>query len=334
MHANWGRVMKFAHRKLLNVVGAAALPLFSWMASAGDVQAQSRTIKIIVPFAAGGGGSVLARLLADQIERQQGVATVVENKPGAGTVLGTEAVARAAPDGSIILITNTAIVTNPLLRPQNYDPLTSFEPVCDVASGPNFITVNSASPYHTLADFLNAARAAPAQLTVATFAGTSAHIGPEELKHVANVDLTFVPFPGSTPAVTALLGGHVTALFDNYAAVAEHVNAGKLRVLATAWPTRVEALPNIPTIAEAGYQGYGITSWWGSFVPAHTPKATITQLASWFTAASQVPEVKNKLAPLGFYSTSVCGPDFVTLVRKTYDDFGRAIREANIKVEQ
>lgn len=276
---------------------------------------------------------MLARVLADQIERQQGVSVVVENKPGAGTVLGTETVAHAFPDGSTVLINNAALITNPLLRPQNYDPLTSFEPVCDVANAPGFITVNASSPYVTFTDFLTAARTSPAQLTVGTFTGTVTHIGLELLKHVANVDLTFVPFPGSAPAVTALLGGHITAEMDNYATVAEHVNAGKLRVLATISPTRVEALPNVPTVAEAGYQGFGLTNWWGAYAPAHTPPGTVARLASWFASAAQAPEVKEKLAPLGFYPAHVCGSDFGALVRKTYDDYSRAIHEANIKVE-
>jgi tripartite-type tricarboxylate transporter receptor subunit TctC len=321
-------------RTFLQVAASAAL-MFALIPPTEHnvVHAQSRTLRIIVPYAAGGGGSVLARVLADQIERQQGIAVVVENKPGAGTVVGTEAVAHAAANGNTVLITNAPLLTNPIFRPQNYDPLTSFEPLCELADAPAFITVNSASPYRTLADFLNAARAAPGQLTMATFTGTSSHIALEVLKSVAKVDITFVPFPGSGPAVTALLGGHVTAEFDNYATVAEHVNAGKLRVLATASPTRLEALPNVPTVAEAGYPGFGITNWWGAYAPAHTPRETVARLAVWFGSAAQVPEVKDKLTPLGFYAASVCGSEFAGLVRKTYDDFGRAIREANIKME-
>jgi tripartite-type tricarboxylate transporter receptor subunit TctC len=205
--------------------------------------------------------------------------------------------------------------------------------VCGVASVPIFITVNSASPYHTLTDLLDAARVKPGELTMATFVATAPHIGLEELKRMAKVDITFVPFPGSAPAVTALLGGHVTALYDNYATVAEHVNAGRLRVLATGSATRLEALPNVPTVAESGYKDYGIESWWGSFAPAKTPSGTVARLSGWLAAASQVPEVKNKLAPLGFYPMSICGSQFAALVRKTYDDFGREIREANIKAE-
>jgi tripartite-type tricarboxylate transporter receptor subunit TctC len=320
-------------RILLHLAASAALVIGLISADRISAHAQSRTLRIVVPFAAGGGGSVLARLLADQIERQQGAAVVVENKPGAGTVLGTETVSHAVPDGNTVLINNTAFIVNPLLRPQNYDPRTSFEPVCDVASGPSFLAVNNSSPYFTLPDFLSAARAMPGQLSMASFTGTSAHIALELLNHVAKVDITFVPFPGSAPAVTALLGGHVTALMDNYATMAEHVSAGRLRVLATVSPTRVEALPNVPTVAEAaGYEGFGLNSWWGAFAPAHTPPETVARLASWFASAAQVPEVKEKLAPLGFYSANVCGSTFAALVRKTYDDYNRAIHEANIKV--
>src|SRR5260370_10943974 len=117
---------------------------------------------------------------------------------------------------------------------------------------------------------------------------TAPHIGLEMLKRMENVNITFVPSPGSAPAVTALLGGHVTALYDNYATVAEHVRAGKLRVLATGWPTRVEALPDVPTVAEAGYKEYGLTPWWGLFAPAKTPRDTVGQLSNWFAVPGEV----------------------------------------------
>jgi tripartite-type tricarboxylate transporter receptor subunit TctC len=323
--------MKF--RTLLHLVASTALVIALSSIDRIGVHAESQTLRIVVPYAAGGGGSILARVLAQQIERQQGATVVVENKPGAGAVLGTEVVAHALPDGNTVLINNASLLTNPLLRPQNYDPLTSFEPVCEAADAPGFITVNTSSPYVTLTDFLDAASAAPGKLTVGTFTGTVTHIGLEMLKRAANVDITFVPFPGSAPAVTALLGGHITAEMDNYATVAEHVNAGRLRVVATIAPTRVEALPNVPTVAEAGYPGFGITNLWGAYAPAHTPPATVARLASWFASAAQVPEVKEKLAPLGFYPANVCGSDFAALVRKTYDGYGRAIRDANIKME-
>jgi tripartite-type tricarboxylate transporter receptor subunit TctC len=313
---------------------AAVLPLVSavLMALSGHAASQAmRTIKIVVPFAPGGAASVMARLVADQISQMQGLTVVVENRPGGSTVIGTEAVARSSADGNTLLVTNPAIVINPHLRKQDYDPLTSFEPICNLVSAPSFIAVNSASPYRTLAEFVDVARAKPGQLTLATFPATGTHIAFEMLKHRANVDITFIPYSGSAPAVTALLGGHVTSMADNYATMAEHVNAGKLRALATFSRNRIEALPSIPTVAESGYEEY--EGWFGLFAPANAPKEAVSRLIRWTTSALQVPEVRQKLEPLGLYPISMCGAAFATLLRKQYVDFGRIIREANIKAE-
>jgi tripartite-type tricarboxylate transporter receptor subunit TctC len=148
-------------------------------------------------------------------------------------------------------LTNTAVLINPHLRKQNYDPLTSFEPICKLATAPTFITVNSTSPYRTLPDFVEAARAKPGALTMASFTASGVHIAFEMFKRRANVDITFVPYAGGAPAVTALLGWHVTAMADNYAVLAEHVNASRPRLLATFSPTRVEGLTHTRSFASA-----------------------------------------------------------------------------------
>jgi tripartite-type tricarboxylate transporter receptor subunit TctC len=313
-------------------VAALGMLLVAWFADGASSQT-AKTIRIIVPFAPGGAASVLARLVADQIGQARGPTTLVENRPGAGTAIGTEAVARAAPDGNTLLINNTALVINSNLRKQNYDPVTSFEAICKLVSVPLAIVVNSASPYHTLTDLLNAARAKPGELTLASITATSAHVASEMLKRRADVDMTFVPYAGSTPAVNALLGGHVTALLDNLATVSEHFKAGKLRALAVTSSARIETLPDLPTVAEAGYKDFEVESWFGLFAPAKTPKGTVSQLASWFAAALQVPEVKAKLVPLGLFPFGTCAADFGAFVRKQNDDYGRIIREANIKEE-
>jgi tripartite-type tricarboxylate transporter receptor subunit TctC len=311
---------------------ALGMLFFIWFADGASSQT-ARTIRIIVPFAPGGAASVLARLVADQIGQARGPTTVVENRPGAGTAIGTEAVARAAPDGNTLLINNTALVINSNLRKQNYDPVTSFEPICKLVSVPLAIAVNSASPYHTLADLLSAARAKPGELTLASITATSAHVASEMLKRRADVDMTFVPYAGSTPAVNALLGEHVTALLDNLATVSEHFKAGKLRPLAVTSGARIETLPDLPTVAEAGYKDFEVESWFGLFAPAKTPKEAVSLLAGWFAAALQVHEVKAKLVPLGLFPFGTCAADFGAFVRKQNDDYGRIIREANIKEE-
>ena len=153
------------------------------------------------------------------------------------------------------------------------------------------------------------------------------------LKRAADVDMTFVPYPGVAPAVNALLGGHVTAAFTSYSTASEHLSAGKLRALAVGSPERIEPLPEVPTVAESGYPGYEVDNWFGAWAPARTSREAASRLAGWFTAALQTPEVRQKLVAQGLFPSPICGSDFATLVRKQYDDFGRIIREANIKAE-
>jgi tripartite-type tricarboxylate transporter receptor subunit TctC len=295
--------------------------------------AQTGTIRIVLPVPPGGAGDIVARLLVEQVSRVQGQTMVIESRPGAGTTIGTEAVTRAAPDGSTLLINAPFLLISPHLRKVSYDPLSSLEPICYLVSSPGVIVVNEASPYRTLADLLGAARTKPGQLTFASAGpGTTHHIGFEMLRRAADVDLIYVPYPGGAPAISALLGGHVTSVLAEYAPLAEHLKAGKLRAIATTAGTRIPALPDLPTVAES-YKNYEVDFWWGLFAPAKTPKQTITRLASWFTAAMQVPELKEKLVAQGFFPVGTCGADFAALLRKQFDEYGRIIREANIKSE-
>jgi tripartite-type tricarboxylate transporter receptor subunit TctC len=293
----------------------------------------TRIIKIVVPNPPGGPGDTLARLLAEQIGSAHGTTVVIENRPGANAIIGTEAVARAAPDGNTLLITAPPFVITPHLRKANYDPLTSFEPICQLVSSPVAIVVNSASPYRTLADLLNAARAKPGALTVAGTGQSAAQIGFEMLKRAANVDMTFVPYPGNAPVITALLGGHVTAAYADYATLAQQLGARSLRSLATPSRTRIEFLPEVPTVAESGYKDTEVEFWIGLVAPAKTPKHTVSQLAGWFAAATQAPDVRLKLVSQGFLPVGTCGADFAALIQKQYDVFGRVIREANIRAD-
>jgi tripartite-type tricarboxylate transporter receptor subunit TctC len=330
--------MKLLRRRFLHLAaGAAALATISvfFLAVSGwDASAQqTRTIKIIVPFPPGGAVDTLARLLGEEISRV-GLTMVIENRPGAGSVIGTEAVSRAAADGNTLLMLGNSFVINPHLRKLNYDPLTSFEPICYLVRSPTLLVVNDASPYRTFADLVAAARANPGGLTLASSGpATSFHIAAEVLKREANVDLIHVAYPGDPPAISALLGGHVTSVFANYATVIEHLKAGKLRALATGSRARIEPLPDLPTFAELGYKDYEVENWFGVVAPARTPKETIGQLISWYTAALHVPDVKARLAVQGLFPVAMCGADFAAHIRKQYDEYGRAIRETNIKAE-
>ena len=292
------------------------------------------TVKIVVPVAPGGGSDFLARMLAEQIGRAQGISFTIENRTGAGGIIGAEAVSHSAPDGSILLVHSNSLLINALEQKTNYHPLTSFEPICNLVDAPTVITVNSAAPYRKLADLIGTARVKPGEITLATAGpGGSFRMGYERLRRAANVDITFVPYPGVAPAVNALLGEHVSSAFSTYSTVSEQVNAGRLRALATGSLTRIGLLPEVPTVAESGYPNYEVDQWFGLWAPAKTPKEAISQLAEWFTAALQTPEIKQKLVAQALFPVGLCTTNFDIYLRRKYDEYGRAVREANIKTE-
>jgi len=316
---------------LHRLIGAIALcALFGLSAQAQT----SRTIRFVVPFAPGGTADILARLLAEEIGKARAVATVIENRAGAGTIIATEAASRAAPDGNTLLFNANAFVINPHLRKLTYDPLTSFEPVCQLVSSPQVIVAGGDSPYLSLAGLLDAARAKPGALTLASVGPASTqHIAFEMLKHRAGVDMIFVPFNGNGPAVNALLGKHVDAVLVNYSEVVEQVRDGKFRALATTSRTRIDLLPQVPAVAELGFEDFEAEVWFGTVVPARTPAAVVAELADWLTAAMDAPAVKPKLKSLGLFTVGRCGAAFAAELRLRFDDYGRTIRESNIRGE-
>jgi len=307
---------------------AIVLATMTFVAALGE----TGPLRIVVPFPPGGSTDILARLPADQIARMQGIATVTENRPGAGTIVATEAVSRAAPDGNTLLLNANSFVINPNLRKLSYDPLTSFEPVCYLVRSPQVVVVNSASPYRTLADLIDVARAKPGELTMASVGpATTQHLAIEMLKHAADVNLTYIPYQGGAHAMNALLGEHVTAVLANYAEVFEQVHAGKLRALATTGEGRTDTLPDVPTVAETGYKGYEAVAWFGLVAPAKTPPETLSRLEGWLKAALQVPEIRTKLITLGLYPVGKCGAEYGAHMREQYDAYARAIAASNIK---
>jgi tripartite-type tricarboxylate transporter receptor subunit TctC len=312
---------------------AAALIAIVLTALAGQGAWSQTAIKLVVPYPPASGPDILSRLMAEEIGRARGPTVVVENRPGGGTVIGTEAVARAAPDGSTVLLVANSFVVNPVLKKQNYDPSTSFEPVCYLAATPIVLVVNGASPYRTLDDLVAAARAKPGELTVAGAPASSLHIASEVLKRAADIDMTFVPFAGTAPAINALMGGHVTAVAADYPTVVPHLQSGNLRGLVTASPARVEPLPDVPTFAEAGLGRYEAEIFYGIVAPAKTPPAAIAQLSGWFSAALKPADMKPKLARQGLFPVGMCGAEFGAYLRKQGDEYGRVIRAANIKAE-
>jgi len=322
-----------ANRKQFLRLAAGAVA-FSILYAQDASSQTNKTFKFIIPVPPGGAVDFLARLLAEQISRSQGLTIVIESRPGAGGRIATEAVARLAPDGTTFLMTYPSLVIDPHVRKVSYQPLTDFEPICNLVEAPNVIVVNSASSYRSLGELMNAARSRPGDVTMASIGPASnQHIAIEAVKRASNVGLTYVPYPGSAPTVNALLGEHVTSLLAAYSNVSEQINAGKLRALAVAAPKRVDVLRDIPTAGEAGYKDFELENWFGVIAPAKTPKEIAAQMAGWFTAAMQVPDIRAKLIAQGLYPVGACGSDFAALLRKQYDDFGRIIREVKIKAE-
>src|SRR5204863_7190492 len=269
---------------------------------------QAGAIKIVVPYTPGSGPDILARLMAEQIGRTQGATVVVENRPGAGTVIGTEAVERAEPDGHTVLLVANSFVVNPALKRASYDPTRSFEPVCYLAATPMVLVVLASSPYRTLNDLIAAARAKPGELAFASGGpGSSLHVAIEVLKRAANINVTYVPYGGTAPAINALMGNHVAAVWADYPTVVSQLDSGTLRGLVTTSRARVETLLNVPTLGETGISNYEADIFYGVVAPAKTPPDALAQLSGWFSGALKRPDMKPKLAQQGLFPVGTCG---------------------------
>jgi tripartite-type tricarboxylate transporter receptor subunit TctC len=319
------------HGIIQSALVAAALASLLALAGAPAWSQAGQTTRLIVPYPPGGGIDVLARILADEIGRTQGQAIVIENRPGAGTEIGTEVVARAAPDGRTLLFNNNAIVILPHVRKVNYDLRTDLAPICNTASTPTVMVVNSNSPYHSLQDIVTAARAKPGELTYGSAPAGLMNVAFEMLAHQGDFKATFVPFGGTPPALNAVLGEHITIGFVDYPAAAGHIQAGKLRAVAVGSRARIPELPDVPTIAESGFKDYEIEVWYAVFAPAKTPGDVMSRVAGWFRDASLSPAIRGKLTAQAFHPVAQCGADFAAYLKSEDDKFGRAVRDANIK---
>src|SRR5437868_4722033 len=269
--------MSFRPRKVLMLFALAAC---CWLSGNAVAAWPERTIRIVVPFAPGGGTDVIARTLAQEMAKDLGAAIIIENKPGAGTIIGTQAVAASEPDGTTLLMGTFANAVNPSLYAKlPYDPHKDLAAVALIARSFNIVVVNSASPVKSIAELIAAAKADPDKLSYGTYGtGTSAHLAGELFKSMAKVNLTMVPYKGAAPAITDLLGGRIQVMFTTVASAAPLIAGGQLRALAVTSAERTPAFPDIPTLAEAGVPGYSAESWYGLYAPAKTPAYIIDRL--------------------------------------------------------
>jgi tripartite-type tricarboxylate transporter receptor subunit TctC len=234
----------------------------------------------VVPFATGGGTDVVARTLAQEMARNLGVNVVIENRPGAGTIIGTQAVSVSVSDGYTLLMGTFANAVNPSLNARlPYNPHQDFAPVALVARSFNVVVVNPKSPIRSIADLIAMARAEPDKLSYGTFGiGTSAHLAGELFKNMAKVNLATIHYKGAAPAITDLIGHQIQVMFTTVASAAPLIESGQLRALAVTSAERSPAFPQLPTVAEAGVPGYAAESWYGLFAPARTPPEVIDRL--------------------------------------------------------
>jgi tripartite-type tricarboxylate transporter receptor subunit TctC len=294
----------------------------------------SKPVTVVVPFPPGGSADFLVRVLADPLAERWGKPLLVANRPGAGTVIGTESVAKAPGDGHTLLVNAASFVINAAVRPSlPYDIIRDFAPVTLLVYSPQVFAVNASSPAKTLQDLLAMARAQPGKLSYATVGpATTQHVLGEQFKLEAKLDLIYAPYPGGAPAVTALLGNHVDFVIANYNEVATQLAAGKLRALATASRGRIEQLKDIPTLIESGID-IETSVWFGIVAPAGTPKSVLDKLQTDMAAALKLPTVREKLIAQGMFPVGSTPEDFAAHIRAQKEQYARVIKQAGIKAD-
>jgi tripartite-type tricarboxylate transporter receptor subunit TctC len=294
-----------------------------------------RPIRIVVPFAPGGGTDVVARTLAQEMSGDLGVSVVIENKPGAGTIIGTQAVAASAPDGYTLLMGTFSHAVNSSLNSNlPYDPHRDFAPVALIARSFNIVVVNPKSSIRSITDLIAVAKANPDKVSYGTFGvGTSAHLAGELFKEMAKVNLTAVPYKGAAPAITDLIGGQIQVMFTTIASAASLVESGQLRAIAVTSAERSPAFPQLPTVAEGGVPGYAAESWYGLFAPAGTPVEIIDRLNQSAALAVRSESFKKLGANEGLVMVARPPEELDRYVRGEEERWRRVIQDAGIKVE-
>jgi tripartite-type tricarboxylate transporter receptor subunit TctC len=325
--------MKLPRRKFLRLAaGAAALPAVSRIARAQTYPAQP--VRIIVGFGPGGVSDILARLIGQWLSERFGRPFVVENRPGAGTNVATEAVGRAPADGYTLLwLTSSNAINATLYEKLNFDFIRDIAPVASIVLVPSVMEVNSEFPAKTVPEFIAYAKANPGKINMgAAGPGSSTHIFGELFKMMAGVDLVPVQYRSSGPALTDLMAGQVQVMFDPLGSSIEYIRAGRLRALAVTTASRAEALPNVPTVGEF-VPGYEASLWQGIGAPKSTPAEIVDRLNREINAALADPKIKARLADLGSTPLAQSPGDFAKLIASDTEKWGKVIRAANIKAE-
>jgi tripartite-type tricarboxylate transporter receptor subunit TctC len=295
----------------------------------------SKPIRVIVPFAPGGGTDILTRIMVPKMNDLLKQQLVVDNRPGAGSQIGAELVAKAPPDGYTILMVDSAFMTNPSLYAKlPYDSQKDFAPVSLSATAPVILIVHPSVPVRTVKELVAFARAHPAALNFASGGpGSSTHLGVELLKYVAKIDLVHIPYKGTGPAVADVLGGQVTMMFAGISSVKQHVEAGRLRAVAVTGEKRSPAMPNVPTFAEAGMPQVDASSYWGALAPARTAPDIVNRLSTTMAQVLKMPDTHDKLVELGFVPIGGSPSEFAELLAKETAKWAKVIKAAGVKLD-
>ena len=307
-------------------------------AVAGGASAQSsfpsKAVRILVPYPAGGGVDVLTRTLGDVVSKQWGQSIVVENRPGAGGVIASQAVATSPPDGYTLIMVASGHATNPYLYSKiPYDTFKDFTAISLLASSPNILLVRADSPFKTVADVIAAAKAKPGSLSFAhAGTGTSTHLAGELLKNLAKIDLNAIPYKGGAPSINDLLGGQIPLSFNNGPESVGQLQAGTLRALAVTTADRAPFLPNVPSMSEA-VPGYDTGVWWGLLGPGGMPPEVLAKLSRDFVAALNTDAVKERLTKLGALPIGSSPQQFDAKIHADYEKWGPIIKAAGMTAE-
>ena len=314
------------------VLGAGLLGGTSALAQAYP----TKPVTIIVPFAAGGTTDILARIIGQALTAELGQSVVVDNRAGAGGNIGGQAAAKATPDGHTLFMgtVGTHAINASLYKKMPFDPVKDFAPLTRVANVPNLLVANPAQPYKSVKDLIAYARANPGKVNFGSSGnGSSNHLSGELFKSLAKVDMQHVPYKGSAPAVTDLLGNQIGIMFDNMPSAIPHVRSGKLVPLAVTTAKRSPELPNVPTIAEAGVPGYEATSWFGMFAPAGTPAPVLAKLNAAIVKVLAQPDVKKKINEQGAEVYSETPEQFAAFIQAESVKWGKVVKESGASLD-
>ena len=320
--------------------GSAILLVAIGLACAGDALAQDRypdhTVRIIVPSSPGGVTDILARVIGQGLSQTWGQPVVIDNRPGADQMIGTEAVAKSPGDGYMLLVTSDAAMTaNPHLhKTMRYDPQKDFTPILMLAQITPVLNVPASLPVHSFSELVALAKSKPGALNYGSFGnGTYTHLSMEDLKQRTGIDLMHIAYKGSTPAVTALLRGEVSVLIVNMGNIADHAKAGTIRILAAAGAKRPAARPDLPTIAESGVPGFATGAWWGLFGPANLPPPVTDKIRTDVTRTLATPEARKLFATNTLEPVDKSPEQFAQLIRDDLAHWGALIKSVGIKAD-